>query len=61
MPWRTQYYDSTGWIANQSTFGGSYVDTDAFPANGCNDSYQGAPADPVCLTDAAARDLRSRR
>ncbi len=48
----TQYYDSTGWIANQSTFGGSYVDTDAFPANGCNDSYQGAPADPVCLTDA---------
>jgi hypothetical protein len=42
----TQYRDSTGFIANQSTFAGSYVDTDPFPANGCNDTV-----DSVCLTD----------
>src|SRR5215831_14236839 len=33
----TQYYDSTGFIAYRSTFGGSYVDTDPFPASGCSD------------------------
>jgi hypothetical protein len=43
----TQYYDSTGFIAYQSTFGGSVVDTDPFPANGCSDA--GAA---VCLSDA---------
>jgi hypothetical protein len=42
----TQYYDATGHIAYQSTFGGSDVDTDPFPANGCNDQV-----DSVCLTD----------
>jgi len=41
----TQYYDSTGFISYQSTFGGSDVDTDPFPANGCNDQV-----DSVCLT-----------
>jgi hypothetical protein len=41
----TQYYDSTGFIAYQSTFGGSTVDPDPFPASGCT-------ATPVCLTDA---------
>lgn len=49
----TQYYDSTGFVGNQSTFGGSTVDTDPFPANGCNDADPAdhIPADPVCLTD----------
>jgi hypothetical protein len=41
----TQYYDSTGLISTQSTFGGSYVDTDPFPASGCL-------ATPNCLTDS---------
>src|SRR4029077_6241202 len=40
----TQYYDSTGFIAYQSTFGGSTVDPDPFPKSGCT-------ATPVCLTD----------
>jgi hypothetical protein len=43
-----QYSDTnTGNILYQSTFGGSYVDKDPLPANGCNDG-----ADPYCLTDA---------
>jgi hypothetical protein len=42
----TQYYDATGFISDQSTFGGSDIDTDPFPANGCNDGV-----DSVCLTD----------
>jgi hypothetical protein len=42
----TQYYDSTGWISYQSTFGGSDVDTDAFPASGCSDGV-----DSICLSD----------
>jgi hypothetical protein len=43
----TQYYDATGLISYSSTFGGSYVDTNAFPASGCNDGV-----DARCLTDA---------
>jgi hypothetical protein len=39
----TQYYDSTGFISFQSTFGGSDVDTDPFPASGCH-------AAATCLT-----------
>ncbi len=46
----TQYYDATGWISYRSTFGGSDVDTDAFPASGCNDGI-----DSVCLTDQQVR------
>jgi hypothetical protein len=44
----TQYYDNPGavHIQYQSTFGGSYVDTDPLPSNGCNDNV-----DPYCLTD----------
>jgi hypothetical protein len=42
----TQYYDSTGFISTQSTFGGSYVDTDPFPTTG------GCTATPNCLTDS---------
>ncbi len=47
----TQYWDATGRIAYQSTFGGSYVDTNAFPASGCDDGV-----DAVCLTDQQIRD-----
>jgi hypothetical protein len=43
----TQYYDSTGHIRYRSTFAGSYVDTAAFPRNGCP-AYGGMS---VCLTD----------
>jgi hypothetical protein len=44
----TQYYDATGTIAYDSTFGGSYVDTSAFPASGCTDG-----SDAVCLSNQA--------
>ena len=43
----TQYYDTTGNVAYASTFSGSSVDTNPFPANGCSDPYTS-----VCLTDA---------
>ncbi len=44
----SQYYDTAnGNILYQSTFGGSIVDTNAFPANGCTDSYT-----TKCLSDA---------
>ena len=42
----TQYFDGSGPIQYQSTFGGSYVDHDPLPANGCDDGQ-----DSVCLTD----------
>jgi IPT/TIG domain len=44
----TQYYDGTGPIAYSSTFGGSVIDTNPFPASGCP-LYGGLPK---CLTDA---------
>jgi hypothetical protein len=44
----TQYNDATGPIAYDSTFGGSYVDTSAFPANGCTDGSK-----PVCVSNQA--------
>lgn len=45
----TQYYDSTnGMIGYSWNFGGSLLDTNAFPSNGCSDS-----ATPnYCLSDA---------
>jgi hypothetical protein len=43
----TQYSDTTGFIANSSTFGGAAVDTTPFPASGCTDPG----GRPVCLTD----------
>ena len=46
----TQYYDATGFISYRSTFGGSTIDTDPYPASGCDDSSEGVH-DPVCLTD----------
>ena len=41
----SQYYDNTAAIRYKSTFGGSYVDTDPFPASRCGEAT-------VCLTDA---------
>ena len=41
----TQYYDKAASIQYLSAFGGSYVDTNPFPPNGCSVA-------PVCLTDA---------
>jgi hypothetical protein len=43
----TQYYDATGPISYSSSFAGSYVDPNPFPASGCNDGV-----DARCLTDA---------
>jgi hypothetical protein len=42
----TQYSDGLGQIQYKSTFGGSYVDHDPLPANGCDDGL-----DAYCLTD----------
>jgi hypothetical protein len=46
----TQYTDNSGPIQYQSTFGGSYVDTNPLPANGCDDGLHA-----YCLTDAQLR------
>jgi hypothetical protein len=43
----TQYYDGSGHIPYSLSFGGSYVDTNPLPANGCTDSYTS-----VCLSDS---------
>jgi hypothetical protein len=53
----TQYYDIPGPgpvhvpVQYQSSFGGSYVDTNPLPRNGCNDG-----SDPYCLTDQQLED-----
>lgn len=48
----TQYYQIVGtvttYIQNKGSLGGSYVDTSAYPASGCNDSA--TPGN--CITDA---------
>jgi hypothetical protein len=46
----SQYTDGSGRAAYSSVFGGSFVDTHAFPASGCRDHYTS-----VCLTDAQVR------
>lgn len=46
----TQYNDSAGFAGYSSIFAGSIVATNAFPANGCRDSYT-----TICLTDAQLR------
>jgi hypothetical protein len=51
----TQYYDGTGPIAYSSTFGGSVLDTNAYPSNGCRDPYTS-----VCLTDSQLQAEISR-
>ncbi len=35
----TQYYDTNGHILNNSTLGGTWVDTSPYPKSGCKDSY----------------------
>ncbi len=46
----TQYTDSTsGNVLYSSAFGGSYLDTQALPTNGCTDTV---PATSACLTDS---------
>ena len=51
----TQYSDGSGAVEYQSTFGGSYVDHDPLPANGCNDGVDG-----YCLTDKQlAKEIQS--
>jgi hypothetical protein len=47
----TQYSGTNGAVLYQSTFGGSYVDKDPLPANGCDDTVIGH-FDPYCLTDS---------
>ena len=42
----TQYSDTSGAVQYKSTVGGSYVDKDPLPANGCDDGV-----DPYCITD----------
>jgi hypothetical protein len=51
----TQYSDGTGKISYKETYGGSYVDTNAFPASGCTNSYTS-----VCLTDLQLQSEISR-
>ncbi|HJU36384.1 MAG TPA: hypothetical protein VJ716_03075 [Gaiellaceae bacterium] len=46
----TQYNDGSGPVQYRSTFGGSYVDHDPLPANGCDDAHNGLH-DAYCLTD----------
>jgi hypothetical protein len=46
----SQYTDATGKAAYSSAFGGSFVDTHAFPASGCKDRYTS-----TCLTDAQVK------
>ena len=51
----TQFYDSSGSIAYSSSFSGSAVDTNQFPASGCNDSYTS-----VCLSDGQLQSELSK-
>jgi hypothetical protein len=45
-----QYTDASGGAQYSQTFGGSYVDTDPYPASGdCDETTAGAP---TCLTDS---------
>ncbi len=46
----TQYYDGSGFVHYSSSFGGSYLDTHAFPTSGCSDAYTAK-----CLTDGQIR------
>jgi hypothetical protein len=59
----TQYSDTTGSIAYDSTFGGSAVDTDSFPTSGCTlNSYTDFQAIGVtnCLSDSQLQsEIRS--
>jgi hypothetical protein len=43
----TQYYDSSGAIAYNSSFAGSATDSDAYPASGCHAGAAGDRASPT--------------
>jgi hypothetical protein len=45
----TQYYDGAGHVPYTTTFGGSVVDTNPYPASGCTDTVSQTT---VCLSDA---------
>jgi len=50
----TQYFDATGPVTTQSTFGGSIIDTNPYPASGCTDYVDQTLTTKaaMCLTDA---------
>ncbi len=51
----TQYYDTnnaSGHIQNSSTFGGSYVDTSAYPAHVSDCNTQGSTNPTDCISDS---------
>jgi hypothetical protein len=47
-----QYRDSHGPAAYASEYGGSVIDTDPLPSNGCTEPAATGPGWKVCLTDA---------
>ena len=51
----TQYYGGSEYISYSSSVGGSYLDTNTFPANGCSDRYTN-----VCLSDGQIQTEISR-
>jgi hypothetical protein len=53
----TQYYDGTGSIAYSSSFGGSVVDTNPYPASGCSDTVSQTSN---CLSDSQIRSELQR-
>ncbi len=50
-----EYTDASGPAAYASSYGGSVLDTDPLPANGCSEPSTG-PGWSVCLTDAQLED-----
>jgi len=51
----TQYYDvnnAAGHIQNSATFGGSWVDTSAYPAHGSDCNTQGSANPTNCISDS---------
>jgi len=53
----TQYYDGTGSIAYSSSFGGSVVDTNPYPASGCSDTVSQTSN---CLSDSQIKSELQR-
>ncbi len=51
-----EYADSAGPAAYASTYGGSVLDTDVLPVNGCTEPVQTGPGWSDCVTDAQLQD-----
>ncbi len=51
-----EYADAGGPAAYASSYGGSVLDVDPLPANGCSEPSQTGPGWSVCLTDAQLQD-----